>query len=105
MLRFVDKVIEFLFPVMAMHHDYLRGAQIAGNTQSTVISSTQGWSGWKPKKPVIWFNGFPGSPKLPLVQRPRPAASSSNPVASVEPKEEEGEEEVEDPEPVCRKQY
>lgn len=65
---------------------------------------------WFRKKGVLWFNGYPGVPKLPLVQRRRLSASSLNPVASFTPEcEDEGREEeevsAEDPEPLCRMEH
>lgn len=59
-------------------------------------------SHWFRKKGVLWFNGFPGVPKLPLVQRrPRPAASGSlNPVAPFTPEDQE-DMELEETESLC----
>lgn len=45
---------------------------------------------------VMWFPGYPGVPKLPLVQRRRASPSSLNPVASFTPEDEEQEEESEE---------
>lgn len=94
MLNIVDKVMSILFPVMTMHHHDLRKMQVAGKTAPTHRQ-------WHRNKQVLWFNGYPGLPKLPLVQRRRATPSSLNPVVSPTPKA--GEEEVENPEPLCRK--
>ncbi len=55
---------------------------------------------WFRKKGALWFNGFPGWPKLPLVQRLRASPFALDPVASSQPEEEESEEPEEDPEPL-----
>lgn len=55
---------------------------------------------WFRKKGVLWFNGFPGWPKLPLVQRLRASPSALNPVVSSQPEEEDEAELSDDPEPL-----
>lgn len=68
----------------------------AGHSSGQVPTHRQ----WFRKKEVMWFNGFPGWPKLPLVQRLRASPSASAPVVSSQPDEEESEEPEEDPEPL-----
>jgi hypothetical protein len=94
MLTVVDKVLSFLFPVMTMRHAYLRDAQFAGGAPT--------YRQWHRTKQVQWFNGFPGWPKLPLVQHLRASPFGLDPVASSQPDGEEKEEAGEDPEPLCR---
>lgn len=92
MLRVVSVVLRFLFP-MAQPYMQMRPAfRFAGQPSDH--------RHWFRKKGVLWFNGFPGWPKLPLVQRRRASPSSLNPVAPSQPEEEEGEELEEDPEPL-----
>jgi hypothetical protein len=97
MLRFVRVILDFVFPVIPPEPFIAVRRQTSGQTQRE--------QKWTPSIEVIWFNGFPGLPKLPLVQRRKPAASSLNPVASDAPEIEEGVEEGEDPEPLCRKSH
>jgi hypothetical protein len=96
MLHIVDKVLNFLFPVMTMHHADMRKMQFAGRAPTH--------RQWHRTKQVQWFNGFPGWPKLPLVQHLRASPSGLDPVVPSQP-EEEDEEAGEDPEPLCRNQH
>lgn len=89
MLHIVDKVLGILFPVMTMRHAYLRNEQFAGPAPTH--------RQWHRKKQVLWFNGFPGWSKLPLVQNLRATPFGSNPVASSQPNGEEKDETEEDP--------
>lgn len=97
MLHIVDKVFAIIFPVMTMRHADLREMQFAGTAQTH--------RQWFRKKPVQWFNGFPGWPKLPLVQHLRAAPFGLDPVASSQPEGEDEKEAGEDPEPLCRKSH
>lgn len=92
MLRVVGAVLRYLFPIDRPLVQMNPAIQFAGGTSSH--------RHWFRKKEVMWFNGFPGWPKLPLVQRRRASPSSSAPVASSQPEEDEGEELDEDPEPL-----
>jgi hypothetical protein len=59
---------------------------------------------WFRKKNVLWFNGYPGWPKLPLVQRLRASPSDLDPVVPSQPEEEEeGEDSDEDRKPLRSK--
>lgn len=91
MLRIIGVVLRSLVPVEV---PYIPTFQFAGYPVDR--------SHWFRKKGVLWFNGFPGVPKLPLVQRrPRPAASgSSNPVAPFTPEDQE-DLELEEIESLC----
>jgi hypothetical protein len=93
MLRVVDAVLRFLIPATMPLVQLTPSSQLSGQTPQH--------RSWFRKEPVIWFNGFPGWPKLPLVQRLRASPSASAPVASSQPEEGEEEETTEDPEPLC----
>lgn len=98
MLRVVDAVLRFLFPVSRPLVQMSPAIQFSGGPPQHRY--------WFRKKQVLWFNGFPGWPKLPLVQRLRASPSASNPVAPSAPEVSEDEEECqEDPEPLCRKAH
>lgn len=86
MLNIVDKVFGILFPVMLLQHAGTGKKQNAGPIPTHRQSHRT--------KNVIWFHGFPGWPKLPLVQRLRASPSDLNPVVSAQP-EEKAEEDQE----------
>lgn len=92
MLKTIGVALAFLFPVEPAVIQMSPAYQFAGVPTDRPR--------WFRKKSVLWFNGFPGWPKLPLVQRLRASPSSSNPVASSQPEEEDGEDQEDDPEPL-----
>lgn len=92
MLRTIGVALAFLFPVEPAAIQMSPAYQFAGEPVDRPR--------WFRKKSVLWFNGFPGWPKLPLVQRLRASPFALNPVVSSQPEEEEGEELDDDPEPL-----
>lgn len=90
MIQAVRVFLSFLFPVTAPVVQMSPAIQFAGRAPDR--------QHWFRKKGVLWFNGSPGWPKLPLVQRLRASPFALNPVVSSQPEEEEEEELSDDPE-------
>ena len=88
MFRLLGTIIQHLFPV---HQPILAVAVVRQSSGMDVFRER-----WFRKPGVLWFNGYPGVPKLPLVQRRRAAPSSLNPVAPFTPEDDEIVEEDED---------
>lgn len=100
MIRVAEAFFRVLFPVVLVPIPLAARSQFAGERIST---QRERWKGWHKKDEVLWFNGYPGSLKLPLVQRLRASPFVLNPEAPFEP--EKGVEEGEDPEPLCRNKH
>ena len=89
MFRLLGTILHSLFPVEQPALAVIPVRQLSG----TEVYRDR----WFRKPGVIWFNGYPGVPKLPLVQRRRAAPSSLNPVAPITPESETEDEDEDDP--------